>query len=226
MKKLLLSLLMVMVAGLGFKVSASAKTRIVELSGVVVDSKSMQGLANVEVLDQENKKIGETDAKGYFAVKVPTNKKGDALFSVKLKKEGYNSFVQEEHWGDLDTLSGSFYFGMQKEGSGSLAFSKLLGNQKSYDGLQEAINHIKVEQDLLAKLQNLTKDNDDVLVKMGNDNYLVSKFNYFKLQAGDQHIYVNNKVVSIEEINKIVSRHNIKNLSKATGSAQYDLSTF
>ena len=37
-----------------------------ELAGIVVDSQSLSPIEKVSILDNNNKKIGETDSNGYF----------------------------------------------------------------------------------------------------------------------------------------------------------------
>ena len=117
MNKLIYILISILTAVLSFKVYAGERTiqnRDMELAGVIVDAQSLAPIENVAILDKNNKKIGETNANGYFRVKFPVNKTGEVLFKIKLEKNGYQSFTQNDHWSNIANPSGSFCIGMKK----------------------------------------------------------------------------------------------------------------
>ncbi|WP_407489623.1 peptidase associated/transthyretin-like domain-containing protein [Elizabethkingia anophelis] len=230
MNKLIYILISILTALLSFKVYAGERTiqnRDMELAGVIVDAQSLAPIENVAILDKNNKKIGETDANGYFRVKFPVNKTGEVLFKIKLEKNGYQSFTQNDHWSNIANPSGSFCIGMKKNNTEGEAFSKILGRNLTYTYAKASVDRIKENRKADDIVNSAKKGNDNLILTINDEKYLVTNFNYFKLGSKDKYIMVNDAIQPIESLNNTLKRSNIKNLSRLGGKeAQFDLTTF
>ncbi|MDR2231001.1 MAG: hypothetical protein LBE39_16140 [Flavobacteriaceae bacterium] len=230
MNKLIYILISILATLFAFKIYAAERTvqyRDMELAGIVVDSQSLSPLGKVTILDNNNKKIGETDANGYFKVKFAVNKTGEVVFKIKLEKSGYQSFTQNDHWGDLANPSGSFCFGMKKNNTEDEAFSKIIGRNLTYTYAKSSVEQIKENRKADDIINSAKKGNDNLILTINGEKYLVTNFNYFKLGSKDKYIMVNDAIQPIEGLNNMLKRSNIKNLSRLGGKdAQFDLTTF
>ncbi|PUB34546.1 hypothetical protein C8J95_102210 [Elizabethkingia sp. YR214] len=230
MNKLIYILISILATLFAFKIYAAERTaqyRDVELAGIVVDSQSLSPLEKVTILDNNNNKIGETDTNGYFKVKFAVNKTGEVVFKIKLEKSGYQSFTQNDHWGNLANPSGNFCFGMKKNNTKGEAFSKILGRNLTYAYAKDSVEKIKENRKADDIVNSAKKGNDNLILTIGGEKYLVTNFNYFKLESKDKYIMVNDVIQPIEGLNNTLKRSNIKNLSRLGGKeAQFDLTTF
>ncbi|KUG12093.1 hypothetical protein BAZ12_12370 [Elizabethkingia miricola] len=230
MNKLIYILISILATLFAFKIYAAERTfqyRDMELAGIVVDSQSLSPIEKVSIFDNNNKKIGETDSKGYFRVKFPVNETGEVLFKLKLEKKGYESFIQNDHWGNYDNPSGSFYFGMKKDNTESTGFSKITGKGLNYAGIKAGLDHLKAGRAMQDIINSAKNGNENLILTINGEKYLVTNFNYFKLGSKDKYIMVNDIIQPIDGLNKTLKRSNIKNLSRLGGKkAQFDLTTF
>ncbi|WP_086978943.1 hypothetical protein [Elizabethkingia miricola] len=230
MNKLIYILISILATIFAFKIYAAERAvqyRDMELAGIVVDSQSLSPIEKVSILDNNNKKIGETDSNGYFKVKFTVNKTGEVLFKIKLEKNGYKSFTQNDHWSNLANPSGSFCFGMKKNNTEGEAFSKILGRNLTYTYAKASVEQIKENRKADGIVNSAKKGNDNLILTINGEKYLVTNFNYFKQGSKDKYIMVNDIIQPIEGLNNTLKRSNIKNLSRLGGKeAQFDLTTF
>ncbi|CAM3651579.1 hypothetical protein ELOC111193_15140 [Elizabethkingia occulta] len=230
MNKLIYILISILATLFAFKIYAAERTvqyRDMELAGIVVDSQSLSPLGKVTILDNNNKKIGETDTNGYFKVKFAVNKTGEVVFKIKLEKSGYQSFTQNDHWSNLENPSGSFCFGMKKNNTNGESFSKILGRNLTYTYAKAGMEQIKENRKADEIVNSAKQGNDHLILNINGEKYLVTNFNYFKLGSRDKYIMINNIIEPIEGLNNKLKRSNIKNLSRLGGKeAQFDLTTF
>lgn len=230
MNKLIYILISILATLFAFKIYAAERTvqyRDMELAGIVVDSQSLSPLGKVTILDNNNKKIGETDTNGYFKVKFAVNKTGEVVFKIKLEKSGYQSFTQNDHWSNLENPSGSFCFGMKKNNTNGESFSKILGRNLTYTYAKAGMEQIKENRKADEIVNSAKQGNDHLILNINGEKYLVTNFNYFKLGSRDMYIMINNIIEPIEGLNNKLKRSNIKNLSRLGGKeAQFDLTTF
>jgi hypothetical protein len=69
--------------------------------------------------------------------------------------------------------------------------------------------------------------NKKILIEFNGDKFLVTNFNHFQLKKSDKIIFINDKPYSIEEVNNLINRDNIKNLTRFENPiAQFYLTTY
>ena len=199
-------------------VPPSAPTkRLINVTGLIVESGTLLPINEVEIYDENSKLLGKTDATGFFNIEFNIVKEGEIKFKLLAKKEGYDKFVQNEHWGDLEgNLNATFYFGLKKKSDDSKAFSELVvgKNYKSYDDVKDGFYAIKGELDFDKKVEDIKKNNDLFSFKIDNDYYLINESGWIKLNSEDDKIIVNgDKIFSAKEINLYVKRSCVRGMS-------------
>jgi beta-lactamase regulating signal transducer with metallopeptidase domain len=189
--------------------------RKINASGLIVDSETFMPIIAAEVFDDDNKLLGNTDSKGFFKVSFDVENEGEIYFKLSIKKDGYNKFTQNEHWGDLQGNSGASYcFGLKKKHSNEEEFSELLPQNKSYEDLKEELVTIKEERDFEKKIENAKKNNNNVFFKIDNDFYLINNSGWIKVNSENDKILVNgNKIYVASEINLYVKRSGVTGMS-------------
>jgi beta-lactamase regulating signal transducer with metallopeptidase domain len=190
-------------------------TRKINASGLIVDSETFTPIIAAGVFDGNNKLLGNTDSKGFFKVSFDVENEGEIYFKLSIKKDGYNKFTQNEHWGDLPDNSGaSYYFGLKKKYNNAEEFSELLPQSKSYEDLKEGLVTIKKERDFEKKIENVKRNNENVFFKIDNDFYLINNSGWIKVSSENDKILVNgSKIYVASELNNYVKRSAVKGMS-------------
>lgn len=191
--------------------------RVLNVAGLIVDSKSLLPLENSKIFDEKGTLIAKTDAKGYFKGKVNCAKEGPISFTMRIEKNGYSSFTQKENWGDLHgTINNIYYFVIKKENDNDRSFSKLISNKKdiSYDAVSLGFKDIVAQVSFQNTIESVKKGNDAVYFKIGDEYYLISNTGWLKLNSPNDNVSINGeKIVVASEINTILSRDIIKIMS-------------
>jgi BlaR1 peptidase M56/Sulfatase-modifying factor enzyme 1 len=197
-----------------------AKIRIINATGLIMDSETLLPVGNVSLYNADNKLLGKTDASGFFNIEFNVEKEGEIYFKLSTKKEGYSNFVQNEHWGDLEgNLNATYYFGLRKKNSEAKSFSKLVIDKKyaTYDEVKEGFSAMKEEFSFDKKIETVKKNNDQFFFKIDNDFYLINDSGWIKLNSENDKIIVNNdKVFAAKEINLYVKRSCVTGMSPIT----------
>lgn len=219
------NLILIMVMGSSF-VGLELKSdrnnfRTVTLTGVVIDNNTLSPLKDVKFFS-ENEFIGKTNDIGFFTITLNRiNSEGEIRFNLLVKKEGYKTFVQNEHWGDIenDNITASIYFALQKEGQNDF---KSVSNL-DLDFLSSSPNLEKIEQkvDLFKKsiifdknLKKLKMQSAKVFYEIDDIPYLVSETGWLKLKSGEDLISINGEeIVSAKNINSVLQRKKISSMS-------------
>ena len=199
-------------------VPPSAPTkRTINITGLIVESATLLPINEVEIYDGNSKLLGKTDATGFFNIEFNIVKEGEIKFKLLAKKEGYDKFVQNEHWGDLEAnLNATYYFGLKKKTDDYKAFSELVTdkNYKSYNEVKDGFYAMRKEIDFDKKVESLKKNNDLFFFKIDNDYYLINESGWIKLNSEDDKIIVNgDKIFSAKEINLYVKRSCVRGMS-------------
>ncbi|ASK30616.1 hypothetical protein CEY12_11060 [Chryseobacterium sp. T16E-39] len=153
MKKLtkISGFLLVFATALFFNTYAQAigNSREINIAGVIIDSKTKQPITGAEILDENSRVIASTDDKGYFFAKLNKPAKGEIDFSFSVKKKGYRSFSQKEHWADQKDPGAIYYFGIRNKWRiNDDSFSKMLPVKNDLVSYDTIIDRFKKNGDL------------------------------------------------------------------------------
>ncbi|MBL0302260.1 MAG: hypothetical protein IPQ23_11315 [Cytophagaceae bacterium] len=140
------------------------------------------------------------------------------FFFLKIKKNGYENFTQNEHWGDLQGDSNAtFYFGLKnKKDSKSDAFSELslMANNPSVELMKSDLKRIAEKRDFLNEIENAKTGNDNPYIIVKGKHLLVNESGYIELKSQDDFIKINNEnIISAAQINGKISRKKIKSMT-------------
>lgn len=92
------------------------------------------------------------------------------------------------------------------------AFSKILGRNLTYTYAKASVDRIKENRKADDIVNSAKKGNDNLILTINGEKYLVTNFNYFKLGSKDKYIMVNDAIQPIESLNNTLKRSNIKTL--------------
>lgn len=218
MKKSILTQSVIVFIFVFYAISSFGGTRKINLSGLVVDSETYLPVENASFFDSENKLVGTSDQNGYFTLILNTQEKGEMFFSLKIKKNGYENFTQNEHWGDLQGDSNAtFYFGLKnKKDSKSDAFSELslMTDKPSVELMKSDLKRIAEKRDFLNEIETTKSGNDNPYIIVKGKHLLVNESGYIELKSQDNFIKINNEnIISASQINGKISRKKIKSMT-------------
>jgi hypothetical protein len=98
--------------------------RNIALAGLVANANTLLPVDSANIYDGENNMLGTTDKNGYFKVSIKYMMSGNIHFKLKIIKQGYQAFLQREHWGDLSgNIKNILYFGLKESKSKFKPFS-------------------------------------------------------------------------------------------------------
>lgn len=193
-----------------------AKIRIINATGLILDSETFLPLNEVELYNTDKRLLGKTDANGYFNIGFNIEKAGEIYFKLLTRKKGYSNFTQNEHWGNLEgNLNATYYFGLKKNTSNTKAFSNLImKSYDTYDALKYGLVEIKETINFDKKVEIVKKNNDQIFFKIENDFYLINDSGWIKLNSENDKIIVNNdRIFLAKEINQYVKRSCVTGMS-------------
>lgn len=211
--------------------SESALERTVELAGLILDSETLLPLNNVEVYDAYGTMLSKTDERGYYKISMNNLGTGEMRFRFSLRKKGYETLAQEEHWGNLTgAIKSTFYFGLQPKDSGSFEFSELLPDNKnlSYASILQSYGSIKSRIEFNKKMNAAKIGNQHILIAIDHSYYLVNDTGWIRINSKDAIISVNdNQFIPAHEVNNLLKRKDITGMTPlAQGKARYAIYTF
>jgi hypothetical protein len=205
-------------------------TRKINISGIVIDSESLKPLENANLFDAKENLIGVSDSKGYYRGIIETNEIGEITFKIKVKKAGYNSFIQNEHWGNLSgELNATYYFGLKSNSlNTTFPFSELSTNisNNNYESVKSGLDVVLEKLNFEKKIENLKKGNNHIFFNLDGKFYVVSNTGWIEINSENDLISLNGKKdILAKEINGLIKRNKIKNMS-TTAKANYSVEIF
>lgn len=218
MKKItaVLSFLFVIGISLISNLKATTTFKTINIAGIVIDSKTMQPVSNATIFDEKNNKVASTDNKGYFNTKLNYPDNGKIGFNFKIEKEGYQSFVQRENWGDVRATNTVYYFGLQQNGIDNGAFSEMSSskNDISYAAISPGLKDVMEKLKFRDKIDVAKKGNDNTFFEIDGSFYLINNFGWIKLKSKEDKVIINkNETVPAFELNKKIKRKDVKRMT-------------
>ncbi len=191
--------------------------RNIDIAGVVIDSKTLLSIEDATIYDENDNILASTNQNGYFKAKLNYSKDGEIEFKLKIEKEEYFYFVQQEHWGNLEVkINAIYYFGLQNKHSNSKAFSKLISidGDLSYKAINENFRDIKERVNFKNKVTIAKEGNEDVFFKIDNNFYIINNTGWIKIYSKDDLISINGKKdIPATEINSLIKRKDVKGMT-------------
>ncbi|MFN8431002.1 MAG: hypothetical protein U0V04_13575 [Spirosomataceae bacterium] len=218
MRKSIFAQTVILISFLVISISSNAETRKIKLTGLVVDAESYRPIENASFFDADDNLVGTTDQTGFFTLKLNVPEQGEMFFSLKIKKNGYENFTQNEHWGDLDGDSNAtFYFGLKnKKMPKSESFSELSLNSDNFsiDKMKSDLKKIAEKRDFLNEIEKAKTGNDNVYFVVNGKPLLVNDSGYIELNSSNDKVKVNNdKSLEASNLNGNVSRKKVKSMT-------------
>ncbi|MCP9766612.1 hypothetical protein EGI22_01745 [Lacihabitans sp. LS3-19] len=211
-------LLNVLIVLLSFAISSAKANRNIGITGIIMDSENLQPIENANIYDESAKFLGTTDARGFFNIAFSKDEKGEIYFKLKVMKDGYDSFLQNEHWGDLsENIYGTFYIGMKnKTSKNAKVFSELKLNDGnvSYNEVLEGFKAINEKLEFDKSIEGAKEGNENVFFELGNRFYIISETSWVEIKSGDENILINNmKSIKAKDLNGLIKRSKINNMT-------------
>ena len=200
----------------------------ISLSGVVVDAKTLNPIPNAIIFDEFDKRVAESDKNGFFETKINVINSEEIYFEFYVTKSRYNIIHQREHWGKSKDLKGNYIIALSNKNEPDNSFSNLLSTKSLKHRIAiNSLNKLRKEKNIAINLLKLMTGNKKILIEFNGDKFLVTNFNHFQLKKSDKIIFINDKPYSIEEVNNLINRDNIKNLTRFENPiAQFYLTTY
>lgn len=200
-----------------FASKALSGTTIVDIAGLILDSKTLMPISDATIYDDQNNAIGVTDTNGFFITKLNLTADREVNFTLIVKKTGYRTYTQKEQWANLGShISVTYYFGMQNTIASSKPFSEFVMNEtsNSYDEVKKGFEKVKVKIDFEHKIEEAKIGNDNLFFEIDKNYYLINKTGWLKLNSADDNILINGKKITVaREINSSVKRSAVKRMT-------------
>ncbi|WP_299325398.1 M56 family metallopeptidase [uncultured Maribacter sp.] len=191
--------------------------RIIELAGLVIDSETLEPLVNAEIKDHNGTVLTKTDIKGYYSFELNNSSPDEINFNLTVKKDGYKSLLQKEHWGNFQSkITSSFFFGLQKNYGATPEFSKLFTSNGNLDYTSVSKNKSIIESERFfnSKLEDAKNGNTNCIVEVNETPYLVDATSWIKLNSTNDIIAINDKEnLPAYKLNGYINRNSIKAMS-------------
>lgn len=224
-KKYGLLMIVIMSSTITFAERKVMKQRTIHLSGLVVDAKTLNPISSVMFFDKNGNKLGLTNENGYYDIEVKQPASGQIKFELVLKKPGFTTFIQKEHWGDIKgDVRQTLYFGLDNQDEKASGFSSLSSkNQGSdYESVLKGFEDVKQSQIFDQQISDSKKNNNKVFFEINSTPYLVSNTGWIKLHSNTDLVDINGqKIVTANELNDLVKRSNIKRMTPAENTDRF-----
>jgi len=205
-----------MIAFSSFAEKRNLDSRYINIAGLVVNAETLLPVADAKIYDINNTLLGSTDKNGYFDIKIDFLKSGDITFKLKITSVGYQTFTEYDHWGDLKTGAKKvMYFGLKHSKSKADSFSSFGGGGNlAYEDVLKGFTKVNAEKEFNDKLSAAKSGNENTLVKIDDQYYIVDTGGWIKLNSDKDSIYLNNKdLVIADKLNITIKRNKIKGMS-------------
>lgn len=194
--------------------------RNINIAGLVVNTQTLLPIESAKIYDSANNLLGTTDEKGYFNISIKTydTKANELFFKLKVEKQGFRLFSDREHWANFDRNS-IMYFGLSASKHEAKSFSKLVYNfnddrKLSYDNVLAHFKEVRLEKEFKDKLETVKSGNENVLVQIDKQLYIVNRNGWIRINSGNDLISVNSKqVLTADKLNATFKRKNIKSMT-------------
>jgi hypothetical protein len=224
--KLILTItIAVLLNAFSFASAINSEVRDINVAGLVFNSETLIPIDSATIYDTGNHVLGSTDKNGYFKVTISYNKPGEIYFGLRISKNGFEKFIQREHWGNLQgNISSIMYFGLNR--SGAKAFSSSPANivnnsDLSYDNVLHNFHKVKEEKAFNTKLAKAKADNQDVFIQIDSQFYLVNNTGWIKLTSETDPVAIDKKnITAANKLNAIIKRNSIKWMTPVSGKAE------
>jgi hypothetical protein len=192
--------------------------RTIHLAGLIIDAADLSPVKSAQIYDAENHLLGSSDEKGYYNIAIAYAKTGEMIFSLKIKKQGFQNFTQNEHWGNLADPENIMYFGLKRSHTASRSFSAFadgpIKGPLSYETVAEHFGKVKKQKVFNDKLAAAKAGNQDVLVRVDNQFYIVDENGWILINSDKDLISINDKkLISADKLNSTIKRSSVKGMS-------------
>lgn len=192
--------------------------RSIHLSGIVMDATSLTPINAAKIFDDNNQYLGITNENGFFDLTVSTLDKGEIHFGLKIKKDGYNTFNQKEHWGDLsENMNATYYFGLKnKLIRDEKSFGELSMTEKSqnYTEVLETFGSIRDKLNFEKKIKLAKENNEKILFEISDKFYVISNTGWIEIKSTDEEIIIDGKKnISAKKLNTEIKRSSITHMT-------------
>jgi hypothetical protein len=189
--------------------------RVISLAGLVVNAQTLSPIESAQIFDAEGHKLGTTDKNGYYKIRFNADKPGEIHFELKIEKQGFQSFTQNEHWGDLGDTQTIMYFGLKASNAKSKSFSSFGDNHDlSYANVLAHFDKVRHEREFDGKLEAAKTGNQHVLVQIDGKCYIVDNSGWIQLNSDKDLVSIDNKkVVSADKLNDLVKRKDVSGMT-------------
>lgn len=201
-------------------------SRIIHLSGLIVDSKTLQPLEAVNIFDGKGVQIGSTDKFGYYDININCSLTGPVNIQIKLSKKGFFSFVQKENWGDLKNDSKLVaYFGLQETSGKINGFSEFNFGKGAagYNQILEGFSEIRKKRVFNEHLTEAKGNNEDVFLIIDSKPYIVSNTGWIQLNSDTDKVSINGEtIVAANSLNSTIKRGSVIKMTPVEKGKGYD----
>ncbi len=204
---------------MSLNLNAKVMARRIHLAGLVVNAGTLSPVAMADIYSSDKKLLGTTDKNGYYSVNIDCNAKGAMQFSITISKEGYESLLDKENWGDLGNTSKMIiYFGIRESKSNAEQFSKF-GNDAgsgnlSYNNVFAGFTKVQEQKNFDRELAKAKEGNENVLIQYNDNFYIVNDFGWIQINSDQDLISINDKKnIVASQLNATVKRKDIKGMT-------------
>lgn len=190
--------------------------RNIQLAGLVVNAQTLAPVESAKIYDEENNELGTTDKNGYYKITISYTKSGELDFKLKIIKQGFKTFLQHEHWGNLsDNTSHIMYFGLTTANSNAETFATFANssnnNDLSYDNVSANFSKVREQSEFNSKLKNAKAGNENVFIQVDGKFYIVDSSGWIQVNSASDLVSVNNEqVLKADHLNAAIKRKDIK----------------
>lgn len=191
---------------------------IVNIHGVVVDSENLSPISAAVIYDSNNTQLAVTDKNGFFKASLSIDVSNDIRFGLLIKKTGYETFSQTEHWANSKSpLEATYYFALRKPGSDTRPFSELVLGESSSEEMVSGLHTIKGKLEFEKKVAKKKAGNSDLFFSMDSGYYLINDSGWLKLTSPTDTVVVNGvQRIPANAINNYVKRGTVKKMSPSS----------
>jgi hypothetical protein len=197
--------------------------RSIHLAGIVMDANNLKPLNAAKIFDENNHFLGATNEIGFFELTVSTQDKGEIHFELKIKKDGYETFSQKEHWGDFsENMHASYYFGIKNKALPSgKSFGELVMTEKgqNYTEVLKAFESVNDKLNFEKRIELAKANNQKVWFEIATKYYLISNTGWIEIPSEDTKVLINNeKSILAKDLNSKIKRNSIKHMTTLSNS--------
>lgn len=214
---------------------APAQTRTkdnasVEIAGLILDSETMKPISGAALKNENGEELAFTNSSGYFRGRVQRQSDDEEVaFSFIISKDGYEQFLQKEHWGAIENPSAAFFIGLKPKGSEAESFSEMDTDisDLSIGTVAEAFEDIKGDIDFEKEVESAKRGNEKIFFEIKGAYYIVNNSGWIKLQSSQDKIIINKeKVVSADKLNSVLKRDDVAGMSPIKSElASFEINT-